>query len=429
MKVLHVTVHTGGGVGTVIKNLVDNTPEVTHIVGCLNNEDPRSIRVDGSIHDLRNNTDELKHLIVESDIVLLHWYNNPLLYEFLVTLQIPPCRLIVWAHANNLYPPYVMPEKLVNMCDRFIFTSPVSMQAREYQSLSIEQKSKFGAIWSVADMTPFLNVKRPHHDTFNIGYAGTIDFNSKMHPDFVAMCKAINIPDAVFIICGDGPHVNRLKQQVKDAGLWNRFIFSGRVSDLSTWYAQMDVFGYPLYEKHYGTCEQVLGEAMAAGAVPVVLNNPSEYLIVSHNYNGIVTSTSNYPREIERLHDNPDVLKKLSNNARKRSCELYNTDAVISQWRREFESIMETDRTRKSWYADEVGSLLFSQSLGGYARILESGDINDIIAMFKSNRQWFSESKGSILQYSQVYPHDKKLKEWRGIISQIEKEVVGDHVL
>lgn len=417
-NILHVAVHTGGGVGTTIKNLVESMTDCNHVVACLNNEDPRSFKVAGSIHDLRNNTELLTDLIADADVVLLHWYNNPLLYEFLMTTHIPPCRLIVWGLANNLCAPYIMPEKLVNMCDRFIVSTPASFQSQEYQKLTQEQKNKFGCIWAVADMGQFATSTRIEHDTFNIGYSGTIDFNSKLHPDFVPMCKAINIPNVSFIFTGDGPHIDDVKQQVKEAGLWDKFTFTGRVHDLSPWYAQMDVFGYPLYEKHYGTSEQVIGEAMAAGAVPVVLNNPPEYQIVTHNYNGIITDTHNYPKEIERLYNNPNILKSLSKNARSRSRELYNTDIMITQWRGEIERIMDMPKTRKTWYSDDMGSWLFIQSLGEYGRIFEVGNKADIIDLFKSNRQWLSVSKGSILQYSQIYPNDMRLKEWRDILCE-----------
>jgi|WetSurMetagenome_2_1015567.scaffolds.fasta_scaffold00534_19 L-malate glycosyltransferase len=422
IKVLHITTHTGGGVGTVIENLVKNTTGIEHTIACLNIEDSRSVVIPHSIHDLRNDPEKLKELIEKNDIVVLHWYNNPLLYEFLVMQSIPPCRLIVWAHANNLYPPYVITEKLVEMSDRFIFTSIVSHQAKEYQELSIKQKNKFGVIWSVANILKFYNLKKEPHDTFNIGYAGTIDFNSKLHPDYVEMCSKINIPNVKFIFCSSGPDLNTVKQQVKNKGLWEKFIFTDRVNDLSPWFSQMDVFGYPLYEKHYGTCEQVLGEAMAAGVVPVVLNNSSEYFIVTNFFNGIITSKEKYHCEIEYLYNNPDILNFMSINAKNRADELYNTKIVTTQWEQEFKNILNINKNKKLWHNTSMGSVLFKQSLGKYAFIFEQNNKKEIIKLFKSNRQWFSKSKGSIIQYSELYPDDVKLREWKNILEQIEKK-------
>jgi glycosyltransferase involved in cell wall biosynthesis len=367
------------------------------------------------LHNLKEYPDLLTALITNVDIVLLHWYNNPVLYEFLILNILPPCRLVIWAHANNLYPPYVIPERLVDMCDRFIFTSPVSYQAKEYQQLSDKQKEKFDVIWSVADMEKFYAVKKVPHEKFNIGYAGTIDFNSKLHPDFVDLCAAIDIPNVHFIVCSSGPDLDKLKQQVADKSLIDKFTFTGRVDDLAPWFAQMDVFGYPLYEKHYGTCEQVLGEAMAAGIVPVVLDNEPEKFIDS-----IITAYAYYPKKIEDLYKYRDELDNYSQMAKESAHEIYDTDKMLSAWTQEFTELMWIGKSRKSWFGKRTGSFLLLESLGQYAKAFRDNDRFGIIEILRKNRQWASESKGSIKQYANTFPEDEMLKEWHEILKEIK---------
>ena len=419
MKILNICVHLGGGVGAVIDNLIKHDDKNVHTVACLNPNDERSWQIEGAYHNLRQWPEKLDYLIKCNDIVLLHWYNNPVLYEFLCLHDIPECRLVVWSHSNCLNPPYVIPERLVDMCDRFIFTSPVSYQAKEYKELSDEQKEKFDVIWSVEDLESFYNIKKTSHETFNVGYVGTIDFNSKIHPDFVSICAAIDIPNVKFIVCGGGPDIETLKAQVKEAGLTDKFVITGQVSqdELLQYYAQMDVFGYPLYEKHIGTCEQVIGEAMAAGVVPVVLDNAPEREIINFYGSGEITAYAYYPKKIEDFYNNLELLKQFSNNAQETASMIYDTDEMISLWQQEFTELMWINKSKKSWYGNNVGSYLFKESLGKYAKPFENDDRTGIVELLRKSRQWKSESKGSIKQYAKCYPEDKQLKEWENILN------------
>lgn len=414
MKILHVAVHLGGGVGAVIDNLIKHDNKNIHTIGCLNPNDSRSVQIEDAYHGLRNWPEKLNYLIKCNDIVLLHWYNNPLLYEFLCLQNIPECRLVIWSHSNCLNPPYVIPERLVDMCDRFIFTSPVSYQAKEYQELSDKQKQKFGVIWSVSDLTKFYNIKKVlHGDTFNVGYCGTIDFNSKIHPDFVSLCADIDIPNVKFIVCGGGPDLELLKEQIQEKGLTDKFVITGQLNqdELLQWYAQMDVFGYPLYEKHIGTCEQVIGEAMATGVVPVVLDNEPEKFIVDNWRTGIRSTEEKYAESIKwiYLHKDNLFLHKESVKA------IYNTESMLSAWQQEFTELMWINKSKKSWYGNNIGSYLFKESLGKYAKPFNDDDRIGIVALLRRSRQWASVSKGSIKQYAKCYPEDKKLKEWEKI--------------
>jgi len=79
------------------------------------------------------------------------------------------------------------------------------------------------------------------------------------------------IPDAIFVIVGEGPHADELKQKVRDASLENNFIFTGFVEDekLPDYYHAADIFAFP---SKYETQGIVAVEAMAAG-LPVVAAN------------------------------------------------------------------------------------------------------------------------------------------------------------
>jgi len=422
MKILNIVCHLGGGIGTTLKNFFESDAKNEHIVACLNPYDSRSETLHNieTIYDLKNDYNLLNYYVEKSEIVILHWYNHPTYYDLLLNNSLPDCRLIVWGVANNLYAPYSIPENIVNMCDRFILSSKASYQAEDYIKLSVKQKEKFGYIWCSADMLKYQSTVKQEHDTFNIGYAGTIDFNSKLHPDFVEVCSQINIPNVKFIICSSGPDLEKVKEQARQKGLQDRFIFTGRVEDLSEPLSQMNVFLYLLYEKHYGTSEQVVGEAMSCGCIPVVLDNLPEKCIVIDNVNGIVSNIKSVSKRIEELYGDKELQNKLSANAKTSAKELYDTQIMLDKWNEEFHNIMKIEKSKKHWTFS--GAEIFKASLGDCRKVFDRNDRQAIKELFKSNKQWFSVTKASIFHYNDYYPNDSLLQEWKAIAEEILQE-------
>ena len=76
---------------------------------------------------------------------------------------------------------------------------------------------------------------------------------------------------------------NLLKEEAETLGIADKLEIVGKIPDIKPYLSKFDVFAYPLNPNHYGTAEQVLQEAMAAGIVPVVMNNPAEKILVKHN--------------------------------------------------------------------------------------------------------------------------------------------------
>ena len=114
--------------------------------------------------------------------------------------------------------------------------------------------------------------------------------------------------------------------------------------------AEMDVFGYPLRSDHFGTSEQVLGEAMAAGVVPVVMDNPAEKLIVTPTPGPYPTGIrcryqDDYPKAVEWIYGLPEMRRRISENSRSCAKELYSLDTMIRKWDEVFAEMMEKPKT------------------------------------------------------------------------------------
>ena len=310
MRILHVTQHLGGGLGTVILDWLAFRGD-GHVIACLDYANEKAIRLCkenrisliANISQSEKRYNDLMLLIAQADIVLFHWYNHPYLQTFLCH-ELPPCRLIFWCHKKY----GVTPEER-RYPDLFINVSPI-------------QESK-SYILSTGNMRRFLNVKPKVHDGFNVGYVGTVDYK-KMHSHFKQICEAVEVKDIHFTIIGE----NKTKYKSD-----NRFDFIGHVNDVTPYLSYMDIFGYLLSSDHYGTCEQVLGEAMCAGVVPVALNNEAERSIIKSGWNGVLAeNTDEYIQYIEMLSQQPDIRKKLSVNARSDARQRYSIERMTVQW-------------------------------------------------------------------------------------------------
>jgi glycosyltransferase involved in cell wall biosynthesis len=339
--------------------------------------------------------------------------------------------LLLWSHVNGLFPPYTIPEKLFDFVDFFIFTSPVSYECNVIKNLSDANKKKLSVIWSTVGTEGFDNLKRFPHTGFNVGYIGTADFG-KLNNNFINLCSNVNIPDVRFVVIS-GDSQQHLVNEAIDAGIWDNFTFLGqvpRIPFIPKVLSKVDVFGYPLQHKNFATCEQALGEAMMAGCVPVVLANPPEKHIIKHMETGIIANTlEEYPRAIEYLYKNPDELGRMSKSAKAYAKGQYDINKTILEWNKTFEKVMELKKQihryseRKTCLPHE----LYIESLDEYGSPLDqyvmSADFNEkeeckikIKQLFDTNSMFFSDNKGSVLQYLHFFSSDKTLQDWASII-------------
>lgn len=314
MKILHCAPHYGGGIGTVVSALIKGDRNC-HAAYSL--EPSRDRRVNsGYVHP-----DMLRNYMVSADIVLVHYWDHPLIAEFL-SHPLPSCRMVFWCHSNVSYS-----QKEKDFPDQWINTSPI--QNGDY-------------IWSTGDMDRFFKVTPKPHRGFNIGYVGTVDYK-KLHPDFIPMCLEIKkrIPDARFLIAGN---VNIHIDQSLDK---ETFKFLGEVEDIPGLLAYCDVFGYPLRPDHYGTCEQVLGEAMAAGVVPCVMANLAELEICGSGCKDPGEYVESIVLTYRAMKESPLMCKLASNNCRIVAREKYDVDWMVRQWNRVFHKMMENGKRER----------------------------------------------------------------------------------
>jgi len=420
-SILHILVHCGGGVGSVLMNWIKIDKENKHTILCLNHNYYNTYDPTVVYERMGGKYSEINEWVKKSDIVITHFWNHPLLFEFLINSQLPKCRIAFWSHVSGLNPPYVFSQKLIDFSDVFVFSSPISYETKEIKELLPESKLKLKHIWTTGNIEQFSNIIPIPHKGFNIGCTGQLDY-SKLHPNFVDLCSRINIPDVKFIMIGIGCDSEKIQQQVKDKGIEDKFIFTGIIKDIKPYLAIIDVLGYPLNPNHFGTCEQVIGEAIAAGIIPIVMKNPAEeYILLQSLIKFVCHDEQEYIHTMELLYRERDKKKKIITFMQEQVIKLYDTNKMILDWNEVFNNLIGLNKRKRIWNISNTkirtqGNTIFTESLGNYGQIFENNDINKIKKLYASNLQWYSKSKGSPKQYLETFQNDNLLKEWVNLL-------------
>lgn len=393
--------------------------------------------------------------IASADIVHIHFWNNPDIYD-LLTSELPPCRLLIWFHIAGDHPPHIITQELVEYADFAVPCNPYSAELPVFQNLSPEVRlEKVGMVYDAADFTRVENIQPQPHDTFNVGYIGTVYF-TKMHPNYVPMSAKIDIPNVKFIVCGGRTIENYLKQQAQNLGALARFDFRGYVEDIKSIIEILDVYGYPLCEDTYAAAELNLQEVMYAGIPPVVFPYGGVKRLVVDNFTGlIVHSELEYKQAIEYLYHHPEERQRLGQNARVYAQQIFGAENAAKQINPIYDRLLKLPKTQKPGFSKKPGLLeekpgfsllqqpvtfndlignpfklsgaeLFIKSLGSTAPQFKTSMTSDNIQeLFDSDRQISESSKliytlggGGLLDYQAFYPNDGYLRLWAGLVWQ-----------
>jgi len=417
IKILHLSPHLGGGVGTVLLSYLSKNkthPVFQHSIFCLDtiNENAKKYLVDENISFkelVSNNIDELLNTIKYYDILVIHWWNHPLLFLLLVRYKLPLSRVIFWSHVSGEFSPNNFTKKLFNYPDYFVFSTPISYFNQKF--LEFKDKDKFFDIWSTGGVKNNQKCKKREGSNFIIGYIGTIDY-AKVYPKFIELCKKINIPNVKFIICGDGSSLSLMKEQVRELKLTDKFIFTGHVDNVSLYLSQFDIFAYPLSSTHYGTCDQVLAEAMSMGIVPVVFDNRMESYMVHNLYDGfVVKNDSEYVQTIESLYKNKRLRELMGKNSKESANRRFSITTTLDKWDKLYKKILKKSKSIKSWQGTYSGLNttsfeIFFESVSDFNENIEDLGKN----MDDINLAWLSKTKGSPFHYLKFLEYDEKLE-------------------
>lgn len=397
-----------------------------HIVSLLPAEPPilALAREAGIAVTSRPEKKDIPALLESADIVHIHFFNSPALYDFLST-ALPAARKLLWLHIAGSTAPQILPSCVVARMDRVIVTTPRSLDLeslRNPENLPVRPNVIIGG----ADFSRLAGFKPRKHDGYNVGYIGTIDL-VKMHPRFVEMSADIEIPGIRFIVCGNGTGL--LKRKIAALGASEKFDLRGYVEDIRQVLETIDVFGYPLCADNYSTTDQTLQEAMFAGIPPVIFDHGATQSAVQHNRTGLVVSSEEeYRNAIRYLGEHASERQRLGDNAHEFASRSFGATRTVPLLNEAYRALMA--EPKHSWIPLPVsrssgltGAELFVLSLGDQAADFAISMNANEEAQRAADRRiansptlMASPQSGGIPHYRAYFPKNPFLRMWAGLV-------------
>jgi glycosyltransferase involved in cell wall biosynthesis len=431
----------GGGVGTVLRSYFafesKKLEERVHTVCSLEELDGQSkthlasvgIRhADKMYQDLAT----VSQMIDNSDIVLIHWWNHPLLQDLLLNQQMPPSRILLWCHISGLQSPNVISKYILDFPDEFIFTTPLSRQVPCVMSYRESNKSEFDTIWSTCGYESIIEKCQPpkskNHSASKktrLGYVGNLD-QTKVSEDFFQILRLLD--PSTYEITIIGPRTRFFDDMTTKYKMQN-LSYLGYVSEDEKFHHlnNFDIFFYPLARNHYGTCDQALQEAMTLGIPAVAFNNPMESYMIDHGVTGLIAKNTNeFAQHISLIGSNNNLYRELSIQSRAKARREYSMAFMAGRWEEKFSSCLEKPKNEKKSMSAILGRTLkksevMAASLGIYGGVfwqaLQATDLytksklESQIATLSSSLNWTSPSKSSVHHYAKFFD-DPDIARW-----------------
>ncbi len=401
--------------GLVAQALVSGAP-VKHVIACLENPEKNQfidrIREGGGDVIVAPDRLALDELVFTADIVQLEWWNHPATIESLCKLAANPMRLLVWCHVSGLYNP-IIPTKLMEASNKFLFTSPCSYEAKEVAGLAEHLGSRLAVVSSGGGFSDFPEPEGDDLAPISVGYLGSLNF-AKLHPDYVQYLSAVDLPGFKIRLIGDLLNRETLERQSEVAGRSGMFEFRGYTTDVAAELAAINVLAYLLNPCHYGTAENALLEAMAMGIVPVVLDNPAERSIVEHLRTGlIVNSPAEFADAIKWLANNPADRSRIGKQAAASVRERFTPEKMDASFRAHYEDVVREDK-RLPPFRDVFGTTPDEWFLSCQRDPKQFRDPDSTFSEIH-NPEYFilrEKTKGSAIHFSHYFPKDQTLKIW-----------------
>lgn len=428
--VLHITAHMGGGVGKILSSLATyKENKYKHKIVLLEKPQKNNFYDICIQHNIDicicEDVERIFELMDEADIVQIEWWHHPKMAELLSKFNGEICRLIVWSHVSGCNYPF-LPFEFVKRVP-FMFTSKYSVENSMWTDEQREYAENNCNIVNSAGIIKTEKSEKKKNEFFNIGYVGTLNY-SKLNPNFVEFCKAINIPNAHFIIVGDKTNEYDIREKARNVGIEEKIEFVGYTDNVEAQLSRFDVFGYILNPFHFGTTENALLESMEAGICPICLNQNTEKHIIQNGKTGIlVNSIKEYGEAVRYLYNNVNEREILGYNARNYIKDNFSISQTVLKIEHVYDDLMKTEK-KEYYFSNIFGqepyewflSCLYPEDKQMFLNSLEEHISLDLEEILKNCRYILRDkSKSSIVQFYEYYSNDRILSRWNNIILKI----------
>lgn len=427
IQVLHITAHLGGGVGKALSGLVRNKSGISHRIACL--ERPEKLqfveKIEGSGTEviLEPSHLQLRALINDADIVQVEWWGHPAVMANLCVTSLPAMRLVLWCHVSGLHTP-IIPIKLIQIAHKCLFTSPCTLETRDVQSLSAEEKKGIGVIHSAGGIDELPTPNFDVNEALSAGYMGSLNF-AKLHPNYANFLATISLPEFRIKMIGDLTNKDILEAQCQKAGCSGILEFRGYCKDIVTELSSINFMPYILNPMHYGTTENALLEAMAMGVVPIVLNNPAESCLIHHRQTGlIVQNYEEFGQAVTWLQKHPEERVRIGRTASESVRKKFPAKSMQNAFSTCYQKLLSQNK-KEIPFRDILGHnpADWFLSLQKHPALFESSEKKLELPNNFSLYGLLEQTKGSVFHFCRYFPRDNILKHWEEQITQLKNSL------
>ncbi|MGL5693056.1 MAG: glycosyltransferase family 4 protein [Peptostreptococcaceae bacterium] len=279
-------------------------------------ENIKSYSVDFANNNMLKTTKELKNIIKENDIKIIHAHDNNASVTSYITKQLYRLDVRVISHIHSCYP-WLEGNTKNKKIDKFFRKrydhniacgKQVYDYYREYtdyideknttsisNAIDVEEINKY-ASYSTEVIYKEFNIPK---DKTIFGFVGRLTEAKGIIPFIknIGSYKA-GFKNCKFLLVGNGEQEKEVIRLIKDFGLEDLFILTGHQDNVYKFYPLIDIFFLPsLYEG----LPMVILEAMSFCKPIVSMNVGSIKEVITHNVNGVLVEKENYPEFIRSL--------------------------------------------------------------------------------------------------------------------------------
>lgn len=251
-----------------------------------------------------------------------------------------------------LHQAYRMAEKLAaRWCDHFI--SVCDAMTEQYVSAGIAPKEKFTTIYSGMDVDRFLNPQRSPDEVrreLNLDPGDIVFgkvarlFHLKGHNYLIeaAAQVAAQIPQARFLLVGDGILTEHYQSRIRELGLENHFRFTGLVAPdaVSDYLHAMDVV---VHTSDWEGLPRVLPQALIAGKPVISFRIDGAPEVCLHGETGLLVDHRDVPGlafAMTQLGKDAGARARMGANGRDRFTAQFRHEYMTDRIRRLYEDVL-----------------------------------------------------------------------------------------
>ncbi|MBS0261723.1 MAG: glycosyltransferase family 4 protein [Planctomycetes bacterium] len=242
-------------------------------------------------------------------------------------------------------------------CDKLV--SVCNAMTDQYVAAGVAPREKFVTVYSGMDVEPFLNPPRARDvvrqelgfaaDDIVVGKIARL-FELKGHADIIVAARQVvdRNPHVRFLFVGDGSLRNQLEQQISEAGLTGRFVFTGLVppTQVPELIGAMDIVVHASLREGLA---RVLPQGLIAGKPVVSYDVDGAREVCIPQETGCLLPAQDLEQlaaALVMLADHPEIRQKFGETGRARFTDQFRHETMTRRLREIYQQVLENRRPR-----------------------------------------------------------------------------------